>query len=65
MGEEQREDPLVHHAHMPPHSATAEADMAVKDSVEGQDNAAMHTRLVQLQSMYDQQYQVRHLAHNL
>ena len=67
MGEEQHEVPLVHHPHLPPHSATAEADMAEEESLdmEGQDKAVMHTRLAQLQSKYHQQYQVRHLAQNL
>ena len=64
MGEEQGGDPLAHHPHLPPHSATAEADMAEEESMdlEGQDKAAVHTRLVQLQSKYDQQYQVRSAA---
>ena len=58
IGEEQHEDPLVHH--LPPHSAIAEANMAEDEALdmEGEDKAAMHTRLVQLQSMYDQQRQV-------
>ena len=67
VGEEQHEDPLVQHPHLLPHSATAEADLAEEEStnMEGQGKAAMHTRLAQLQSKYDQQYQVRNLAQNL
>ena len=58
MGEEQGQDHLLHHPHLRPQWPIAEA---VEDSVEGEDKAAMHTRLAQLQSMYDQQYQVRNV----
>ena len=58
MGQDQHEDPLAHHPHLPPQSAIAEADMA-EESVEGEDMTAMHTRLVQLQNQYNQQHKVR------
>ena len=53
MAEEQDQDHLLYHPHLRPHSPIAEAEE--EESPEGQDKAAMHTRLAQLQSQCNQQ----------